>query len=71
MANMTEMQAKVKKFIAGFRAKHGFSPTIRELSEHFRMNVFGIQRHLLALEKKGHIHRTANTARSIVVVERR
>lgn len=56
MEALTEKQKAVLKYIEKFQLKHGKSPTIREMREHFGVSSDNsILKHLKALEEKGHI----------------
>lgn len=67
-AGLTLRQAEVLKFISEFRGAHGFSPSIREIGDAFRIaSTNGVADHLRALELKGCITRHEQAARTIVL----
>ncbi|HUQ05870.1 MAG TPA: transcriptional repressor LexA [Kofleriaceae bacterium] len=59
MADMlTERQQQILDFITGSINERGFPPTLREIGEHFGIkSTNGVNDHLKALEKKGHLRR--------------
>ena len=55
---MTERQEKILAFIQRCIEEQGYPPTIREIGEHFGIrSTNGVNDHLKALEKKGHLRR--------------
>lgn len=53
---LTDRQAQVLGFIKDYITKHGYPPARREIMRRFRMrSTRGVDRHLEALEKKGHL----------------
>ncbi len=66
MEALTQRQQRVLKFIQTHFKKHGYPPTIREIGNHIGTKWnHGIERHLKALEQKGHIKRTRDKSRGI------
>lgn len=66
---LTPKQDAVLKFIEKYQLKHGASPTIREMREHFHVNSDNsILKHLKALEEKGYINKN-DTPRGIKILE--
>jgi repressor LexA len=64
--NLTKRQKEILDFIRSYRAKHGISPTQREIRETFRLSSFGtVQKHLKRLEEKGALSREWNRSRGI------
>jgi repressor LexA len=57
---LTDRQCEIRDYILAFYMARGCSPTIREIAEHFKLNVNAIQNHLVRLEKKGAITRFKN-----------
>jgi len=55
MKELTKRQKEVLIFIANYKDKHSYPPTIREIAEHFSMSVKGAHDHITALKKKGQI----------------
>lgn len=69
MEALTEKQGAVLKYIEKYQLKHGKSPTIREMREHFGVSSDNsILKHLKALEEKGHIKKD-DTPRGIKIFE--
>lgn len=66
---LTERQAKVLQFIVIYHGQHGYSPSYREIQEHFGFSsTTAVMGHLKALEKKGKIKITPKINRSIVIL---
>lgn len=66
MKELTEKQKKVLKEAQEYIEEEGISPTVRELQSRLGYSSSrAVQKHLDALERKGAIQRTPNTARSI------
>jgi len=66
MKNLTPRQEEVLRIIATYLKESGYPPSLREIAAKLGVkNVFGIQRHLDALEKKGVLARTGGSSRSI------
>lgn len=66
MEKLTERQAKVLRFIEDHQKRYGYPPSLREIADHIGAKWnHGIERHLLALEKKGYIKREAVKSRGI------
>jgi repressor LexA len=55
---LTHRQREILEFISSSIAERGFPPTLREIGEHFSIrSTNGVNDHLKALEKKGHLRR--------------
>jgi len=66
MDDLTKRQRMVLNFINRHIQKRGYPPTIREIAENLGVRwTRGIERHLLALEKKGYIVRARDKSRGI------
>jgi len=66
--NITARQKEVLDFIREHIAAQGYPPSQREIADHFQISgLLGVQRHLLALEKKGYVRR-GKGARAIEVI---
>ena len=63
---MTGRQFDVYEFIRCFRVRNGYSPTYREIAEHFEINLSVAKGHCEALERKGWVSRQDGIARSLV-----
>lgn len=67
---LTSQQRRVLDFLAEYSERNGFPPTLREIGQGVGLsNVNAVRGHLSALEKKGHIARTADKARSIRILD--
>lgn len=63
---LTGQQQNVLQFIQDFSERRGYPPTLREIGEAIGLtNVNAVRGHVEALERKGHITRTPDKARSI------
>nr|HEX4318751.1 transcriptional repressor LexA [Kofleriaceae bacterium] len=55
---LTHRQQEILDFITASIVERGFPPTLREIGEHFQIrSTNGVNDHLKALEKKGHLRR--------------
>lgn len=55
---LTDRQREILTFISASIAERGYPPTLREIGEHFGIrSTNGVNDHLKALEKKGHLRR--------------
>jgi repressor LexA len=55
---LTHRQREILDFISASIVERGFPPTLREIGEHFQIrSTNGVNDHLKALEKKGHLRR--------------
>lgn len=55
---LTERQQEILDFITASITERGYPPTLREIGEHFGIkSTNGVNDHLKALEKKGHLRR--------------
>src|SRR5689334_22402414 len=55
---LTQRQREILDFITASIVERGFPPTLREIGEHFQIrSTNGVNDHLKALEKKGHLRR--------------
>jgi repressor LexA len=55
---LTHRQREILEFISASIVERGFPPTLREIGEHFHIrSTNGVNDHLKALEKKGHLRR--------------
>ncbi len=68
MKLLTERQKDFLEFIEEFMREKPYSPTIREIADHFGMSVKGAYDHIKAIEKKGYIRVGENRSRSIELV---
>jgi SOS-response transcriptional repressor LexA len=46
-------QAEVRDFIAAFNKEHGFSPTMKEIGERFKITAPAAHHHVCGLAKRG------------------
>ncbi len=70
MQKVTERQQEVLDFLAAFQAEKSFSPTVREISQHFGIRLHAVSCHLNALRHKGLITWVANAARTIRLLDK-
>jgi repressor LexA len=68
MKELTDRQKEVLNFIDRFKREHSYSPTIREIAEHFRISVKGAHDHVTALKKKGSLRLENRRSRTMEVV---
>src|SRR5436189_653454 len=63
---LTQRQRDILDFISASIVERGFPPTLREIGEHFSIrSTNGVNDHLRALEKKGHLHREDLKSRAL------
>jgi repressor LexA len=65
----TERQLEILAWIAAYIDKHGYSPTVREIGDHYGFTLNGTSCHLRALRSKGCIEWRASCSRTIRVTE--
>ena len=71
MSQLTTRQQQVYDFLAGHIADQGYPPTLQEIARHLQVSGnLGVLRHLQVLERKGLIHRSPGSSRSIVLADR-
>lgn len=68
MRTITERQKEVLTFIADFSDENQFPPTVREISDHFKISLRAVQDHLAALQKKGYLTTEQKRSRSIRIL---
>ena len=69
MKGITERQKEVLTFISDFQEENGYPPTVREISEHFKISLRAVQDHIIALQKKGYLSQCQKRSRSIRVLD--
>src|SRR4051812_12364116 len=63
---LTDRQREILTFISQSIDERGYPPTLREIGEHFGIrSTNGVNDHLRALEKKGHLHREDLKSRAL------
>ena len=63
---LTKRQKQILDFLSEFIEYNGYSPSMEEIAEHFHFaSLNAVFKHLEALERRGHLHRDSNHARSI------
>ncbi len=71
MKRLTAKQQTILSYIRVYRAKTGFSPTVREIASAFGIrSTNGVSDHLKALEQKGRLKRLETMPRGIEVIEK-
>ncbi len=59
--NITKRQRQILDFINDFSGEHGYSPSYREIGEHFGLSSTAtIHAHVSALQKKGLVKKSHN-----------
>lgn len=65
-SNLTKRQRQILDYITGFVEANGYSPSIREIGDHFNLSSPAtIHAHIENLKKKGFLTTESNEARSI------
>lgn len=68
MDNLTPRQKGILDYISGFIVDHGYSPSFREIAEHFHFSSTGtVAEYISILEEKGYLSKSALAARSLQV----
>ncbi len=67
--HLTKRQSEILEFVKNYRQRHGYSPTLAEVGEHFDVNKVTVFEHVSALVRKGYVTRSHAEARSIVPIE--
>jgi len=67
MKELTERQKEVLTYIADYKNKHSYAPTIREIAENFSMSVKGAHDHITALKRKGQIRQEDKRPRTLEI----
>jgi len=63
---VTPRQLEIMKYIRDVRARLGYSPTMQEIGDHLQLTKVTVFEHVVALEKKGLLHRgPKHSARSL------
>jgi len=62
---LTDRQRQIVRFIADYKARHGTSPTLREIAQHCKIYLRGVQYHLERLERAGYLTRARKRSRGI------
>ncbi len=62
---LTERQRQILRFIADYKARHGSAPTLREIAQHLKIYLRGVQYHLERLDRAGYLTRTRKRSRAI------
>ena len=66
---LTDRQRSILDFLGDYLTEHGYPPTLREIGAHFGIkSPRGVQDHLEALERKGHIRRRREASRGIEIL---
>lgn len=69
MKPLTEKQKSLYSFIKHEVVKTGFPPTVREIGTEFSVSAPAAYDRLIALEKKGYIHREPGKPRAIKIIK--
>jgi len=69
MDMLTQKQQEILEFVSRSTEGLGYPPSVREIAQHFDVNVNAIQRHLEALMKKGYLTREEGKGRALKVVK--
>ena len=64
---LTDRHRQILRFIADYKARHGAPPTLREIAQHLKIYLRGVQYHLARLERAGYLTRTPKRARTLTL----
>src|SRR3972149_9467971 len=62
---LTKRRGQILSFIADYKARHGAPPTLREIAQHCKIYLRGVQYHLDRLERAGYLTRARKRSRGI------
>jgi len=65
MKELTARQKEVLSFISDYLKKYSYSPTVREIADHYSISVKGAHDHITALRRKGYIKQTDKLPRTM------
>ena len=69
MSTLTKKQKAILDYIAEFQADYGYSPSYREIADHFKLaSTATVFQHVKNLESRGYVRIAENEARSIELV---
>jgi SOS-response transcriptional repressor LexA len=70
VSDLTDRQREVHAFIVRYGREHSRWPTIRDIGDHFGINVNAVVGHLKALQREGYIERPHDgTSRGVRVLK--
>ncbi len=69
MSKITSRQDEVYEFIKNFLCKYGYSPTVREIGDHFGFSANAAHGHIRTLKNKGKLNFTPRISRSITLLD--
>ena len=64
---LTDRQRQILRFIASYKTRHGAPPTLREIAQHCKIYLRGVQYHLERLERAGYLTRTPKRALTLAL----
>jgi repressor LexA len=65
---LTKRQKEILDYLKSYAARHGYSPTLAEVRDRFRLNSLAtVHKHLKNLEGKGFVRRERNRSRAVEV----
>lgn len=67
---LTAEQKKALDFILFYHQEHGYSPSLKDIAEHFGSNTSTAQYYVKELKNKGYLKKEANKARGITPIAR-
>jgi repressor LexA len=67
---LTKRQREILDYLEGFIARHGYSPSLQEIGDHFGLSsVATVHKHVQHLVEKGLVRKSWNRSRSVEVVD--
>jgi repressor LexA len=67
METLTKKQKQILDFIKKFIKQKGYSPSLEETAQHFKLAISTVHEHMENLEKEGYIIKKHNSIRSICI----
>jgi repressor LexA len=68
MEKITKKQEEIAAYIKEFIGSNGYSPSYKEIADHFNVNVNAIQQPISSLIKKGYLEKPAGIARGLRLI---
>jgi repressor LexA len=69
MREITSRQTEVLNFITDYINRNSYSPSVKEMADHFQITHRAIQDHVFALKRKGYLKSDYRKPRTLVVLK--
>lgn len=68
LAYLTKKQQDIVEFIQVFTSENDYSPSLRDIGEHFQIQVKAVQDHISAIKRKGYLRSEPKKANSLEII---